>query len=68
MKLIKLNDLEFGIRYINSDRLISVEFESWMDEYGFFREGSNLTYWNGERIVGISVTETPEQIQEMVNK
>lgn len=68
MKLIKLNDLEFGIRYINSDRLISVELESWMDEYGVFREGSNLTYWNGERIVGISVTETPEQIQEMVNK
>lgn len=67
MKLIKLTDLEIGIRYINSDRLISVEFERWMDEYGVFRAGSNVMYWNGERTVAISVTEKPEDIQEMVN-
>lgn len=67
MKLIKLNDLEIGIRYINSDRLISVEFERWMDEHGVFRAGSNVMYWNGERTVAISVTEKPEDIQEMVN-
>lgn len=67
MKLIKLTDLEIGIRYINSDRLISVEFERWMDEHGVFRAGLNVMYWNGERTVAISVTEKPEDIQEMVN-
>ena len=68
MKLIKLNDLEIGMRYINADRLISVEFERWMDEHGFFREGSNVMYWNGERTVAISVTESPEKIMEMVKE
>lgn len=68
MKLIRLNDIEIGIRYINADRLISVEFERWMDGHGFFRDGSNVMYWNGERTVAISVTEKPEDIQEMVKE
>lgn len=68
MKLIKLNDLDNNTIYINSDRLIRVDLNLWCDEDACLQNGSNVTYWNGERIVSISVTEKAEEIQEMVNK
>ena len=68
MKLIKLNDLDNDTIYINSDRLVRVHLNLWFDEDSCLQNGSNVTYWNGERIVSLSVTERPEEIQEMINK
>nr|DAU43913.1 MAG TPA: Flagellar and Swarming motility protein [Caudoviricetes sp.] len=68
MKLIKLNDLEIGVRYINSERLISIELMAWYDDDDNFCEGSIVKYWGGEGIVALSVIESPEEIMEMVNK
>lgn len=68
MKLIKLTDLEIGIIYINSDRIISVESNLWVEEDNCIQEGSIVGFWNGERILSLSVTERAEKIQEMVNK
>lgn len=68
MKLIKLNDLDNDTIYINSDRLVRVQLNLWVDEDSCLQDGSNVTYWNGERIVLLSVTERPEEIMEMVKE
>ena len=67
MKLIKLNDLDIGITYINTDRIISIC--SWIEHDTFqIREGSAVEYWDGKGIVELVVTERAEEIQEMVNQ
>lgn len=68
MKLIKLNDLDIGITYINTDRIISVKLILWCDDNDDFCEGSTVEYWDGKGFVELTVTERPEEIQEMVNQ
>lgn len=67
MKLIKLNDLDIGTTYINADRIISVC--GWVEnDVSQIREGANVEYWDGKGIVELTVTELPEEIQEMVKE
>ena len=68
MKLIKLTDLDIGTTYINADRIISVNLILWCDDNDDFCEGSTVEYWDGKGFVELTVTERPEEIQEMVNK
>ena len=68
MKLIKLTDLDIGTTYINSDRIISVNLILWCDDNDDFCEGSTVEYLDGKGFVELTVTERPEEIQEMVNK
>lgn len=68
MKLIKLTDLDIGTTYINSDRIISVNLILWCDDNDDCCEGSTVEYWDGKGFVELTVTERPEEIQEMVNQ
>lgn len=68
MKLIKVTDLDTGITYINTDRIVSVKVMAWCDANDDFCEGSTVEYWDGKGFVELTVTERPEEIQEMVNK
>ena len=68
MKLIKLTDLDIGTTYINSDGIISVNLILWCDDNDDVCEGSTVEYWDGKGFVELTVTERPEEIQEMVNK
>ena len=67
MKLIKLNDTVLGTTYINADRIISVDNCIEYDSCQIIK-CANVSYWTGEKIISITVTERPEEIQEMVNQ
>ncbi len=68
MKLIKVTDLDTGITYINTDRIVSVKLMVWCDANDDFCEGSTVEYYDGVEVVEMLVTEPPEEIQEMVNR
>ena len=68
MKLIKVTDLDVGITYINTDRIVSVKLMVWCDANDDFCEGSTVEYYDGVEVVEMLVAEPPEEIQEMVNQ